>query len=195
MGDELKGKMSELRAIQTHFDGYHFRSRLEARWAYFLNAMGIKYYYEREGYDLDGECYLPDFEIPLIDIDEVNQTWRESERCVYLEIKPTQPSKEEIGKAAKLAKLSFRPVAIIHGEPYEDNYEITMFKKTRRKDYALLYEENVAAIPFFGEKMKRSFWAMLGLYGLATGERDGLLGNVGRCYVEAREAKFDERTF
>jgi hypothetical protein len=36
-------------AIQTHYNGYHFRSRLEARWAVFFDECGIRYQYEPEG--------------------------------------------------------------------------------------------------------------------------------------------------
>jgi len=37
---------------------------LEARWAVFFDALGIKYEYEAEGYDLGGVWYLPDFWLP-----------------------------------------------------------------------------------------------------------------------------------
>jgi hypothetical protein len=30
-------------AIPTRYKGYHFRSRLEARWAVFFDALGIKW--------------------------------------------------------------------------------------------------------------------------------------------------------
>ena len=50
--------------IQTYYDGYKFRSRLEARWAVFFNALGIKYEYEPEGYILNnGTKYLPNFKL------------------------------------------------------------------------------------------------------------------------------------
>jgi hypothetical protein len=51
-------------AIQTAYKGYHFRSRLEARWAVFFDALGISWEYEPEGFELpDGSRYLPDFRI------------------------------------------------------------------------------------------------------------------------------------
>lgn len=54
-----------IKAIDTHYNGYKFRSRLEARWAVFFDELGIKYEYEKEGYDLgDGWHYLPDFYLP-----------------------------------------------------------------------------------------------------------------------------------
>lgn len=57
--------MNTIKAIETRYKGYKFRSRLEARWAVFFDAMGYDWKYERQGYSLqDGELpYLPDFEI------------------------------------------------------------------------------------------------------------------------------------
>ena len=60
--------MKQIKAINTFYNGYHFRSRLEARWAVFFDALGVKYEYEPEGYVLpNGECYLPDFVIDGLD--------------------------------------------------------------------------------------------------------------------------------
>lgn len=59
-----KGKKTNttIHAIETIYNGHRFRSRLEARWAVFFDACGIKYEYEPEGFKLeDGTCYLPDF--------------------------------------------------------------------------------------------------------------------------------------
>lgn len=56
-----------IRAITTHYNGFRFRSRLEARWALFMDKMGVKYEYEPEGFKLDGLFYLPDFYLPLQD--------------------------------------------------------------------------------------------------------------------------------
>lgn len=54
--------MSQIQAIETVYKGYRFRSRLEARWTVFFDAMGVKWEYEPEGYVLDdGTKYLPDF--------------------------------------------------------------------------------------------------------------------------------------
>ena len=47
--------------IETRYNGYKFRSRLEARWAVFFDAAHIEYRYEPEGYVLsDGRAYLPE---------------------------------------------------------------------------------------------------------------------------------------
>ena len=54
-----------IKPIETIYRGYRFRSRLEARWAVFFDAMGIRYEYEPEGFYMSsGEQYLPDFYLP-----------------------------------------------------------------------------------------------------------------------------------
>lgn len=55
----------DIKPIETEYNGYRFRSRLEARWAVFFDEAGIRYEYEPEGYFLDdGIKYLPDFYLP-----------------------------------------------------------------------------------------------------------------------------------
>ena len=57
---------NDIKAIETEYDGHRFRSRLEARWAVFFNAIGLTYEYEIEGFEMDGTRYLPDFYIPSL---------------------------------------------------------------------------------------------------------------------------------
>lgn len=53
-----------IKAIETEYNGYKFRSRLEARWAVFFDALGVEYEYEPEGFELpSGKRYLPDFRV------------------------------------------------------------------------------------------------------------------------------------
>lgn len=53
-----------MKAIETRYKGYRFRSRLEARWAVFFETLGVNWEYESEGFLLsDGARYLPDFKI------------------------------------------------------------------------------------------------------------------------------------
>jgi hypothetical protein len=63
------------RPIETRYKGYRFRSRLEARWAVFFDALGIEWQYEPEGFEANGERYLPDFFLPK------SQTWVEVKGC------------------------------------------------------------------------------------------------------------------
>lgn len=55
-----------MNAIETTYGGCRFRSRLEARWAVFFDALGVAWQYEPQGYlvgDIE-EPYLPDFYLP-----------------------------------------------------------------------------------------------------------------------------------
>jgi hypothetical protein len=55
-----------IKAIETRYKGYRFRSRLEARWAVFFDALGVRWEYEPQGFDLGPYLgkYLPDFWMP-----------------------------------------------------------------------------------------------------------------------------------
>lgn len=53
-----------IKAIETRFRGRLFRSRLEARWAVFFEALGLPWIYEGEGFRLSTRDYLPDFWLP-----------------------------------------------------------------------------------------------------------------------------------
>jgi hypothetical protein len=50
-----------MKAIETRYKGYRFRSRLEARWAVCFDALGIPWEYEAQGYETTAGAYLPDF--------------------------------------------------------------------------------------------------------------------------------------
>lgn len=60
-----------IQAIETRYKGYRFRSRLEARWAVFFDALRLPWEYEKEGYNLgvDG-LYLPDFWMPSLALND-----------------------------------------------------------------------------------------------------------------------------
>lgn len=52
---------------ETEYNGYWFRSRLEARWAVFFDKAGIQYQYETQGFTDGDNSYLPDFYLPDYD--------------------------------------------------------------------------------------------------------------------------------
>lgn len=67
LSEGQKGQQMSIKAIETRYKGYRFRSRLEARWAVFFDALGIEWIYEPEGVVLpDGRFYLPDFFLPSV---------------------------------------------------------------------------------------------------------------------------------
>jgi hypothetical protein len=52
-------------ALNTWYRGAHMRSRLEARWAVFFDALGLQWQYETTFVPLpDGHQYVPDFWLP-----------------------------------------------------------------------------------------------------------------------------------
>lgn len=55
--------MNGIKAIETNWKGYRFRSRLEARWAVFFESLGLEWEYEPEGYVAGKTPYLPDFRL------------------------------------------------------------------------------------------------------------------------------------
>lgn len=76
-----------MKAIETFYKGYKFRSRLEARWAVVFDSIGLSWEYEAEGFELpSGAAYLPDFEIVFPNAKkiycEVKGAWL-GDLCVY----------------------------------------------------------------------------------------------------------------
>jgi hypothetical protein len=77
--DSAKGSIA---ALPVWWRGYRLRSRLEGRWACFLDNLGIEFEYEPQGFRLpDGVCYLPDFRLPVAQS--------------YAEVKLFDPTEEE----------------------------------------------------------------------------------------------------
>jgi hypothetical protein len=128
-----------IKAIETEYNGYRFRSRLEARWAVFFDTLGIEYQYEKEGFDLNGMWYLPDFWLPKQD-------------C-FIEIKGAIPTCEELGKAFLLSWHSGKYVHMIWGdvkEPSDDktnamftlgDYQLVQGSKGGEGPYTYLKEK------------------------------------------------------
>ena len=128
-----------IKAIQTRYKGYHFRSRLEARWAVFFDAMGWNWEYEPEGFDLgNGLYYLPDFKITLFCDGFPIEHW--------YEIKPSH--EKDDGKMRAFQQLfsriaekedtmsSFRG-GVLTGDPFEyfevnmDHYNLPVGSKSK----------------------------------------------------------------
>jgi hypothetical protein len=101
-----KAQMAEIKAIETVYNGYRFRSRLEARWAVFFDAANIPYEYETEGFEVAGIKYLPDFFLKDIGI--------------YAEVKPNlELSRKDLEKIVKFAVDGEKKLLLIVGAPWE----------------------------------------------------------------------------
>jgi hypothetical protein len=95
--------MKPIRAIETEYRGYKMRSRLEARWATFFDALDIPWEYEPEGYEDGATRYLPDFWMPTLG-------------C-FAEVKPTWPDEAEQAKAHLLVEGTGKPLYFLIGTP------------------------------------------------------------------------------
>jgi hypothetical protein len=102
--------MNSMTALPTVYRGIKFRSRLEARWAHFLDALDVDWQYEPQGYTACDVAYLPDFWLS-------NVASRGVPGGLFLEIKPCRPTEEEEIKARMLALGSGRPVVIAARAP------------------------------------------------------------------------------
>jgi hypothetical protein len=104
--------MTRIKAIETVYNGYRFRSRLEARWAVFFDTLGVNYEYEQEGYNLgNGVRYLPDFYFPEWD--------------KYIEVKPwSKMQPDELHKCGLLVQRSEKTVMLLRGNPWPGRYHI-----------------------------------------------------------------------
>ena len=121
-----------IKAIDTSYKGFLFRSRLEARWAVFFDALGLDWEYESEGFELpDGTRYLPDF---CVQTPQGNPIWYEIKPkhvqrdakheafSKYLENLSNQMHNEayEAWRAGKTPFVEDRPwlrTALLNGDP------------------------------------------------------------------------------
>ena len=80
-----------IQPIETRYQGYLFRSRLEARWAVFFDHLRLHWEYEKEGFYIDDVMYLPDFYVRS----ESDQGW-------FIEVKGDVTDTESVRKAKLL---------------------------------------------------------------------------------------------
>lgn len=90
------------RAIPQEHNGIHYRSRTEARWGEFWTIAGVPFEYEPEGYDLDGDWYVPDFRV---------------NGAVFVEVKPGKLTERERRVATSLADATGIIVVAAMGNP------------------------------------------------------------------------------
>lgn len=98
-----------IKAIETTYNGYRFRSRLEARWAKFFDGAKIEFLYEPEGYQLStGERYLPDFYLT------------KQRRWVEVKFDVLNPFDDK--KANLLVMETGIPLIVLDGDPKDQSY-------------------------------------------------------------------------
>ena len=98
-------------ALETRYAGCRFRSRIEARWAVFFNAMSIQWEYEPQGFNLPTGNYLPDFRL------------RFGDQSIWWEVKGKKPNRDEMELAWELYEHTGSYVYIAHGDIPRDHHE------------------------------------------------------------------------
>lgn len=95
---------STFQPIREAYQGYMMRSRLEVRWARWLDECLVKWSYESQGFRQDSLAYRPDFALSRLN-------W-------WMEVKPFAPLPAEVEKARMVAAGTGRPVLIVVAEPW-----------------------------------------------------------------------------
>ncbi len=86
-----------MKVIQTRYNSHYFRSRTEARWSVYFDALGIKWEYEPEGFEFEGGVrYLPDFKVFYPGRGDLEAAW------YWFEVKPAL----DLIKSAEWLKLT-----------------------------------------------------------------------------------------
>lgn len=184
---------ADIKPIETRYKGYRFRSRLEARWAVFFDALGWEWEYEPEGVVLpSGRPYLPDFRIRTIH--------------AWVEIKPRDRFPLEVRDYAGMVgsgQVQESYFLLIQGHPGVDSYGVTVLEAVangesfpsgpyvfacgRREDHEIW---------LFDEAYGRAFTVALCTRGCprewADSEKLPLVhaGQVFDAYEQARSARF-----
>ena len=122
-----------IKPIETRYSGHLFRSRLEARWAIYFDAIGINWQYEKEGWDLgDGLYYLPDFWLPQVEM--------------WAEVKPGSFSPQELEKVKRLVKGSGFSLILLEGQPACRSYEVASLFWINDEDQLMIGDGNDCVI-------------------------------------------------
>lgn len=120
-----------IQPIETRYHDRHFRSRIEARWAVFLDIINVAWEYEPEKYNVgDGKAYIPDFYLPHLGAQDPANFKRNG---LFLEVKGSPPDEEAIEKAVGLADQTAKSVLLVWGGEFESGREITPNEKIVRE--------------------------------------------------------------
>lgn len=116
-----------IKPIETEYKGYKFRSRLEARWAVFFDALGVQYEYEPEGFNLGNDLYyLPDFLLYNV---ITRYAQGDAHIDLYVEVKG-KPNEKDALKIHEFSKTY--PIWVVGNIPDPTDY-VSSCEKQRRE--------------------------------------------------------------
>jgi hypothetical protein len=163
-----------LKPIETVYKGYRFRSRLEARWAVFFDALGVRWEYEKEGYDLGpAGWYLPDFWLSTV------QMWAE--------IKPEDFDNAAETKCRALVEQSGFKCLMLVGPPKYKEY-LAWEKNNWR---GVLEQRDVVEIERFGYLLTDEYIHDEHRFFCAPGGGEWASAKTLHAYAQARQARFE----
>ena len=190
-----------MKVIETKYKGYLFRSRLEARWAVFFDACGVKWEYEPEGFDLgEGIYYLPDFLLHDVLI-------RNSQLCdLWIEVKGKMTDEDtkkiikfaESGRHNNLVEITESPIMVVTNIPAGDD-----ILSLEENMMVLAYSNSISPNPFNFELIdgdcfgafpginKQGHFTLVGHDGNYTADADDEA--TEKAYKLARQARFEHR--
>lgn len=112
-----------MKPIQTRYEGYYFRSRLEARWAVLFNTLQLDWRYEPNGYSLPSGPYLPDFFLQIHRALLGENLPRGS--GYWVEIKREgEPTDKELRLIGELAKGTGHNAFLVAGRPWPGRFRV-----------------------------------------------------------------------
>lgn len=132
----------KLQVIETKYNEYRFRSRLEARWAVFFDELGVKYEYEKEGYKLRRGWYLPDFWLPYSGNNEIFLSEKYPNSGEWIEIKGMKITEGEMEKAAELSVRTKHSTNIFSGGPWYVPQYVHTHRRGTIYEYTLKESDN-----------------------------------------------------
>lgn len=169
----------DIKPIETIYNGYRFRSRLEARWAVFFHAMGIKYEYEPEGYTLiDGTKYLPDFLI-YVRHRSCSDEWEP----VFVEIKGVM-GQNDLHKIKLLSQE--KPVILLGNLPQDESEYVDIFFNQ--------YDDGFHSYRYIdGDEYPAMFAIHDGVPWICGGDHDewDCGKSMNKALLKARQARFE----
>lgn len=160
-----------MKAIETRYKGYRFRSRLEARWAVFFDALGLRWEYEPEGFELGGGVrYLPDFKV----------------EGIFVEVKPDVGGLAQFDKAMMLSRSGVTVLGLA-GVPEKRIYPVF--------EHGHLSSDFLFATPAC--KYSPFYWCAgtcegdFAFWGVGDDDSFDHDGQVARAIQKARSARFE----
>lgn len=180
--------MTNIRAFETRYNGVLYRSRTEARWAFFFDAINIGFDYEPEAYRTGVRGYLPDFRL-----------WpRHPGMRWLLEVKGQYPTDDEIGKAVDLTRVLNCDLLLVIGAPDEKFQLIWFDRGVQRPGLYVLAQDRCIETGFWllGDERTEEVERWIGPLELQVPRHGPMFsGALEQAYQLARAQRFEDNEF